>query len=381
MKRIFFFLSSPSASSGLLLFATVIGLLLANSPANNQYFNLVHAPLGALTVEQWVNDALMAIFFLFVGLEVKREMLFGELNTNAKRVLPGIAALAGVAAPALIFYFIVGNHPEYIKGWAVPTATDIAFALGVIGALGNRVPTAMKVFLTALAIIDDLIAILIIAIFYAGQLNYFYLICSGLITACLYYCNRAGYVRPMPYIFWGIALWVCVLKSGLHATMAGVILALMIPASGMIGNRHIYPMAEWEHALSNWVNFLIVPIFAFVNAGVNLLDFSWSDLLHPVVIGVVIALVLGKQLGIFGTVFVMIKAGIISMPLHTNWRHIYGTATVCGIGFTMSLFVSLLAFEPGHVQSLAKAGVFIASIIAGLLGYAILAVGAKQIDQ
>ena len=292
MERIFVFLRSPGAATTVLLGATIIALIVANSPLATQYMSLVNLPLGPLTAMEWVNDALMAIFFLFVGLEVKRELVSGELNTNAKRIMPGIAALFGVIVPAIIFYLIAGSNDVYVHGWAIPTATDIAFAIGVITALGSRVPNSMKVFLTALAVIDDLIAIIVIAIFYAANLNLFYLFASVIVTGLLVYCNRAGYVRSLSYIILGIILWYCILRSGLHATMAGVILAMTIPERGKIGRKYVRPMQHWEHYLSNWVSFVIVPIFAFFNAGVNLDGFGMADLSHPVVLGVALGLIL-----------------------------------------------------------------------------------------
>ena len=361
MERIFVLLRSPGSATAVLLGATLIALIVANSPLATQYMSLVNLKLGPLTTMEWVNDALMAIFFLFVGLEVKRELVSGELNTNAKRIMPGIAALFGVLVPA------------------IPTATDIAFAIGVITALGSRVPNSMKVFLTALAVIDDLIAIIVIAIFYAANLNLFYLFAAVVVTGLLIYCNRSGYVRSLSYIILGIILWYCILRSGLHATMAGVILAMTIPERGKIGRKYVRPMQHWEHYLSNWVSFVIVPIFAFFNAGVNLDGFGMADLSHPVVLGVALGLVLGKQIGIFGAMFGMIKLGIVPMPAEANWKFIYGTSIVCGIGFTMSIFVSVLAFDPGHAQEMAKGGVLIGSIISAIIGYGYLRiVGAKR---
>lgn len=372
MERIFVFLRSPAAATNVLLGATIIALILANSPASAQYMSLVQLKMGPLTAVEWVNDALMAIFFLFVGLEVKRELVNGELNTNAKRVMPGVAAAFGVIVPALIYYLIAGNNPAYVRGWAIPTATDIAFAIGVITSLGSRVPNSMKVFLTALAVIDDLIAIIVIAIFYASSINLIYLVGAAVVIGCLIYCNRQGYVRPLAYIILGAILWYFILRSGLHATMAGVILAMTIPVQGKIGHRVVRPMQHWEHVLSNWVSFLIVPVFAFFNAGVSLGGFSISDLTNPVVLGVALGLILGKQIGILGAVFGMVKLGIAPMPAEANWKYIYGTSIVCGIGFTMSIFVSILAFEPGVTQEMAKGGVLIGSIISAVVGYIFL---------
>ena len=379
MERIFVFLRSPGAATSVLLGATVLALILANSPSSEQYFQIVNHHIGSLTILEWVNDALMAIFFLFVGLEVKRELVAGELNTNAKRVMPGIAALFGVLTPAFIYYLIAGSDPEYIHGWAIPTATDIAFSIGIISALGSRVPNSMKVFLTALAVIDDLMAIIVIAIFYAASIQTFYLVAAAVVVGALIYCNKQGYVSPLTYINLGSIIWYCVLKSGLHSTTAAVILAMTIPAKGKCGRKYVRPMQHWEHLLSNWVSFLIVPIFAFFNAGVDLRNVTINDLSHPVVLGVALGLILGKQLGIFGAVFAMVKCGLVPMPTEANWKHVYGTAIVCGIGFTMSIFVSILAFAPGHAQEMAKGGVILGSLTSAVLGYIFLRiVGANR---
>ena len=379
MNYIKAFIQSESSGGIMLLLAAILGVITANSPLATQYMSLVNLKLGPLTTMEWVNDALMAIFFLFVGLEVKRELVSGELNTNAKRIMPGVAALFGVLVPAIIYYLIAGSSEVYVHGWAIPTATDIAFAIGVITALGSRVPNSMKVFLTALAVIDDLIAIIVIAIFYASNINLFYLVAAVIVTGLLIYCNRSGYVRSLSYIILGLILWYCILRSGLHATMAGVILAMTIPERGKIGRKYVRPMQHWEHYLSNWVSFVIVPIFAFFNAGVSLAGFGVADLTHPVVLGVALGLILGKQIGIFGAMFGMIKFGIVPMPAEANWKFIYGTSIVCGIGFTMSIFVSVLAFDPCHALEMAKGGVLIGSIISAVIGYIYLRIiGAKR---
>ena len=382
MERIFVLLRSPGSATAVLLGATLIALIVANSPLATQYMSLVNLKLGPLTTMEWVNDALMAIFFLFVGLEVKRELVSGELNTNAKRIMPGIAALFGVLVPAIIYYLMAGFSEVYIHGWAIPTATDIAFAIGVITALGSRVPNSMKVFLTALAVIDDLIAIVVIALFYGAGVNFMDLIAAAAVTGLLVYTNKQGYLRPLPYCVLGLVLWYLVLKSGVHATIAGVVLAMTIPfkgkvldgivLDGKVLDKVVYPMEEWAHALKNWVNFFIIPLFSFLNAGVSFADFSMENLFHPVIIGVSLGLILGKQLGIFSAVYILVQSKAIKMPTNTTWPEIYGTAILCGIGFTMSLFVATLAFPPGITQEMAKVGIFIGSIVAGLLGAVVL---------
>lgn len=378
MNRIVFFLQSASAGGVLLFVAAVIGVILANSPVGNLYTALLHTEFGPLPVELWINDVLMAIFFLFVGLEVKREMIAGELNTNAKRFLPGIAAFFGLLMPALIYFFIAGDNPEYVRGWGIPTATDIAFAIGIVSILGSRVPVAMKVFLTTLAVMDDLMAIIIIAFFYTAELNFFYLFVAAIAILALSYINRMNYTRPVPYITLGILLWFCIFKSGLHATLAGVILAMFVPFHGTRDGRHVSPLMEWEHTLSNLVTFIIVPLFGFANAGVSFHGISFDHLWHPVVLGVSVGLILGKQIGVFGTLFVLVKANLVEMPAQTNWKQVYGIALCCGIGFTMSLFVSLLAFPPGDAQEMAKVGIFAGSIISGILGYIVLRLSGKH---
>lgn len=379
-KHLSTFIQSPSTSTLLLLGATIIGLVLANSPVSAQYFHLLEEHIGIFSIEEWINDVLMAIFFLLVGLEVKREILFGELNTNAKRILPGIAAAMGVLFPAIIYYLIAGVDPMYRHGWAIPTATDIAFALGIVTALGSRVPTAMKVFLTALAVIDDLMAILIIAIFYTASINWEYLMGAAFIVGILVYMNKKNYARPMSYIPLGVALWFCIFQSGLHATMAGVILAMCIPGTAVVNKAEVSPMEDWEHALSNWVSLLIVPVFAFANAGVSFAGFQLGDLTHPIVLGIAVALVLGKQVGIFTTVWLLVKTRVVPMPANTKWIHVYGVSVVCGIGFTMSLFVTLLAFDPSQIDSInrAKAGVFLGSVLAAIIGYVVLRLASQE---
>ena len=339
------FFQSESAGGISLLSAAILGVLVANSPIAAQYFAVMQIHVGPMTILEWVNDALMALFFLYVGIEIKKEMISGELDTKAKRVLPVLAAFAGV-----------------------------------ITMLGNKVSTAMKAFLAALAIIDDLIAIVVIALFYGAGVNFMDLIAAAAVTGLLIYTNKQGYLRPLPYCVLGLVLWYLVLKSGVHATIAGVVLAMTIPFKGKVIDKVVYPMEEWAHALRNWVNFLIIPLFSFLNAGVSFADFSIDNLFHPVIIGVSFGLILGKQLGIFSAVYILVQSKAIKMPTKTTWPEIYGTAILCGIGFTMSLFVATLAFPPGITQEMAKVGIFIGSITAGLLG-AIVLILAYQIRK
>lgn len=367
-----FFGSEPAAGI-ILMLASFIGLIAANSPMAGNYFSFLSYPLIGLSVLHWVNDALMAVFFLYVGLEVKREFLEGNLSSNKQRLLPGLAALAGLALPAVLFLSLNYNNIDFSRGWAIPTATDIAFALGVVALLGNRVPIQMKVFLTALAIMDDLAAIIIIAIFYTAQLNWYYLGGATVTLIALWLLNKSKVTAYPIYIIMGVLLWFMVLKSGIHATLAGVALALAIPLrDSKLNQKGEAPLIAWEHRLAKWVAFLVIPLFGFANAGVSFEHFSIEQLSHPVVMGIALGLFVGKQLGIFSLVYVGDRLGWLEKPDGANWWHVYGIALLCGIGFTMSLFISLLAYEEAYLQDLSKIGVFLGSILSGLSGYIIL---------
>lgn len=315
----------------------------------------------------------MAIFFLGVGLEIKHEMINGELNTNAKRILPTVAAFCGVMVPAVIYFIFNHGNPMYHRGWAIPTATDIAFSIGVVSLLGTRVPVAMKVLLTTLAVVDDLIAVVIIAAFYTESLQFLYMGMAVLIFILLMILNKRNIFHPLPYVVLGVVLWYCIFKSGLHATLSGVFLAMTIPYRAQYSSgKWISPVMQWNSALIKWITFLILPLFGFINAGVSFSDFSFNDLFHPVVLGVSLALFIGKQVGVFSTVYILVKTKLVEMPVHATWSHVYGIAVCCGIGFTMSLFVDLLAFPPSHAQEMAKVGIFIGSIFSGVIGYVVL---------
>ena len=371
IKRIQVFFASEPAAGIVLMLASVLGLVLANSGVSAGYFQFLNQYVLGLSVLHWINDALMAVFFLYVGLEVKREFLSGALQTTQQRLLPGLAALAGLTVPALIFLAFNAGDVETAKGWAIPTATDIAFALGVLALLGSRVPLSMKVFLTALAIMDDLAAIVIIALFYTAQLQMLYVVAAAVCLLALYGLNRRGVTHTLPYALLGVLLWWLVLKSGVHATLAGVALALTIPLRGA-QQREEPLLLHWEHTLSPWVAFAVIPVFGFANAGVSFAVVSWSALWHPVVIGIALGLFVGKQVGVFGLVYVGEKLGWLKRPHGATWWHVYGIALLCGIGFTMSLFIALLAYAAPEWQDLSKVGVFVGSLLSGVTGYAVL---------
>ncbi|WP_449411328.1 Na+/H+ antiporter NhaA [Methylobacterium komagatae] len=372
------------AGGGLVLMASAaLALAVANSSLADLYFGALKAYLGPLSVLHWINDALMAVFFLLVGLEIKREMLDGRLRTWPDRILPGLAALGGMAAPALVYCAVNLSSPETLRGWAIPAATDIAFALGVLALLGSRVPVSLKVFLTALAIIDDLGAVVIIAAFYTADLSLPMLGGAALTVAVLFGMNKAGVTRLAPYLLLGLLLWVLVLKSGVHATVAGVLLALTIPLRLSAGKPDdaASPLHRLEHAIQPWSAYLILPIFGFANAGVSLAQFEWKMLLEPVTLGVALGLFIGKQVGVFGCVLACVATGLAQRPAHATWAQVYGVAILCGVGFTMSLFIGLLAFaETPSLESEVKVGVLAGSMACIVLGaLVLLAAPAKDV--
>lgn len=375
------FLDSEASGGIVLMVAAVIALLVANSPLSNYYFDALHAYIGPLSLSHWINDGLMAIFFLLVGAEIKREMLDGQLSTWPRRILPGIAAAGGMAFPALIYIAFNYDQPETIRGWAIPTATDIAFALGVLSLLGNRVPASLKVFLTALAIIDDLGAVIIIALFYTSGLSLAYLGAALAILVLLIAMNRFGVTRLWLYLAIGAVLWFVVLKSGVHATLAGVALALTIPlrrAPGIAHDLEVSPLHRLEHLLHGFVPFIVIPIFGFANAGVSFAGMSLGDLAEPLTLGVALGLILGKLVGVFGTAYLAIRTGIAAMPANSGWSHLLGVALLCGIGFTMSLFIGLLAFADSEIlQEKVKIGILSGSFAAAILGSLVLYLGPK----
>lgn len=419
------FLQLQAASSILLLVATLVALAWANSPFAASYESLWHTPLtigfGSLVFKEslhfWINDGLMALFFLVVGLEIKRELLVGELSSPRQAALPIFAAIGGMLVPALLYMLLNPPGSEFFRGWGIPTVTDIAFAIGVLTVLGTRAPLGLKVFLTALAIVDDLGAILLIALFYSGNLNLQYLVLAALVLGLMLVLNRSKIDRPAPYLILGLVLWVAILKSGLHATIAGVLLALMIPAKGTINPVGFYqeghsilerfreagiskdnsliltnhehqasvqaledlceavqaPLQQVEHALHPWVSFLILPLFALANAGVSIPTGNLgASLLHPITVGIIVGLFLGKQLGITLFSWLAIRLKWAVLPLGVTSRQIYGVSFLGGIGFTMSLFISVLAFEQQQFVSDAKIGILLASLLSALAGIFIL---------
>lgn len=370
------FLSQESAGGILLLVAVVLAMVLANSPLVGIYQGLLDMPLqlrvGALDIHKplllWINDGLMALFFLLIGLEVKRELVEGALSSVAKASLPTFAAIGGMIAPAAIYLLFNYHDPVTSGGWAIPAATDIAFALGIMALLGSRVPVALKVFLLALAIIDDLGVIVIIALFYSSDLSVISLMVAAFAVLGLILLNRKGVTALAAYGVVGAILWVAVLKSGVHATLAGVIIAFAIPLRASDGTS---PSRHLEHALHPWSTFLILPVFAFANAGVSLVGMSVQSVLSPVPIGIALGLLLGKPLGVMLFSYVAVKLHLAELPVGIGWRHIAPVAVMCGIGFTMSMFIASLAFEHGGVLygDLARLGILLGSMMAATLGY------------
>jgi len=366
------------ATGGLLLVgAALAALLVANSSLQGLYRGFLSAPIGLSLsgivwekpVLLWINDGLMAIFFFLVGLEIKRELIVGELSSLGKAALPGIAAAGGMAMPALIYIAINAGDRAALHGWAIPAATDIAFALGVLALLGDRVPASLKVLLLALAILDDLGSILIIALFYTGNLHWSALLAAAVAAGVLASLNRAGVTRLAPYLLVGLALWVCVLKSGVHATLAGVVIAAAIPLTKARGTS---PLERLEEQLHPFVALAILPLFAFANAGVSLEGLRLATLLSPVPLGIVAGLVIGKPLGIFAASWLALAGGLAPMPSGASWHQLLGIGMLGGIGFTMSLFIGTLAFpDPVHAAQL-RLGVLTASLCSAIAGYLVL---------
>lgn len=379
------------AAGGVILFAAaLIAILIDNSVLSPYYENLLAFPLSIKVgnyglskhLLEWVNDGLMVIFFLMVGLEIKREIIEGELNSRAKVMLPLAAAAGGMLCPALVFWAINHGNEIAMRGWAIPTATDIAFSLGILSLLGSRVPTSLKVFLTALAIFDDLGAIIVIAIFYTAELSFFSLVLAGVFLSFLFLLNYLNVRKLTPYIIVGLLLWLCVLNSGVHATLAGVALAFALP---LRGKAHEHSPARYLiNKLHPWIPYFILPIFAFFNAGVSFEDVppGIGNILSPVMLGVSCGLLVGKLVGVFGVTFLAVKLKLAPKPALATWPQIIGIALVCGVGFTMSFFVGTLAYpegiSPEPYDAWVRLGVIFGSLISGFLGYVVLRLTTRE---
>lgn len=380
LERLF---KHEAAGGVMLMAAAIAALIVANSALAPLYDRWLGSYL-AITINGeglekplilWINDGLMAIFFFLIGLELKRELLEGKLKHARDVVLPGMAAVGGMAVPAILYAALNWNSPETLPGWAIPAATDIAFALGLLALVGSRAPSALKVFLLTLAILDDLGAILIIALFYTAHLKPLYLALAVAPLAAMAWLNARGAHRMAPILFLGIVLWVLVLKSGVHATLAGVITAFFIPLKDRWGKS---PLHSLEHGLAPWVAFFIVPVFAFANAGVSFAGMTADAITSPLTLGIVAGLVLGKQIGVFGATWLLVKSGVARLPDGVNWLHIYGLSALAGIGFTMSLFIGGLSFDSPALMNEVRLGVLSASLVSALIGYGVLMAASRK---
>jgi NhaA family Na+:H+ antiporter len=379
------FIKLESSAGVLLLFAAIMALIASNSIASTVYGEFLSVPvaiqIGALAIDKplllWINDGLMAIFFFLVGLEIKREVLQGELSSRDKAILPVFAAVGGMAVPALIYWSFNAGDPEAVRGWAIPAATDIAFALGVLTLFGRRAPVSLKIFLLAVAILDDLGGIIIIALFYTSNLSIEALSLAAAGVACLFILNRSGVKRLTPYAVVGLFIWVCVLKSGVHATLAGVITALAIPLHGRTSDDQS-PLHRAEHDLYPWVAYLVLPLFAFANAGVSFDGLSLGSLAEPVPLGIMLGLIIGKPVGVMLLTILAVRLRLARLPDGATWRQVAGVACLTGIGFTMSLFIGSLAFEGSDAMNAVRLGVLTGSIVSALLGAALLVLASRQ---
>jgi len=378
------FFKLESAGGILLVGAAAVAIIMANTFLNEYYELLLSTPveirIGELEIAKplllWINDGLMAIFFFLVGLELKRELVEGELSDKRNIILPGVGAIGGMLVPALIYFWLNKDDPVAVKGWAIPAATDIAFALGVLTLLGSRVPTSLKIFLTSLAIFDDVGAIVIIAVFYAAKIS---VVALAVVAACLpllFVLNKRNVVSKSPYLLIGLIMWVATLKSGVHATLSGVLLAMFIPLNSK-ENPSYSPLKSLEHDLHSIVAFFILPVFAFANAGLNLTGVSVEQLFHGVPMGIALGLFFGKQIGIFTLCWLVIVLKLAQLPKGMNWASLYGTSMLCGIGFTMSLFIGSLAFEETGVNLLfdERLGIIVGSLASGAAGVLVLKFG------
>ena len=386
-SRIQEFIRLETSGGVVLMIAAIFAMIIANTSLSSTYdlilSTYIKVGIGNFEIAKpailWINDGLMAIFFFLVGLEIKREVLAGELSSFDKAILPIMAAIGGMAVPGIIFAIVNWGTPENLNGWAIPTATDIAFALGILALIGSRAPIALKIFLLAIAIIDDLGAIVIIAIFYTSELSINALSISMIGFAAAIALNRLGIQRTAPYLLVGIIVWVFVLKSGVHATLAGVLIAFTIPLKAK--NEDEALLYKMEHGLHPWVAFLILPVFAFANAGVNFTGIGIDDLLQPLTLGIAVGLFLGKQIGVFLATWIGVKSGIARLPENVSWKHVYGVACLTGVGFTMSLFIGSLAFTTADVMNAVRLGVVLGSVLSGIIGYLLLKSAAHDSAQ
>ena len=375
------FFKLESAGGILLMLTATLAMLLANTPLKSYYALLLDTPveirIGTLGIAKplllWVNDGLMAVFFFLVGLELKRELIEGELSDKRNIILPGVGAIGGMALPALIYAFLNSGDAVAMKGWAIPMATDIAFALGILSLLGSRVPAGIKVFLTSVAIFDDIGAILIIALFYTAKISLPALLVVVCCIPILVLLNKRGAESKSIYLLVGIVMWVAMLKSGVHATLTGVIVAMFIPMKSKTDPRYS-PLKSMEHDLHTFVAFFVLPVFAFANAGIGIVNMGSEHLFHPVPLGITLGLFIGKQVGIFGLCWLFIKLKLTNLPSGLTWGSLYGTAILCGIGFTMSLFIGSLAFEETGINLLfdERLGIIMGSLLSGIVGYLVL---------
>ncbi|WP_192882593.1 Na+/H+ antiporter NhaA [Haemophilus haemolyticus] len=374
------FLKLESAGGILLLFSAAVAMLLANSPLSSQYNDFLNLPvslqIGSFSINKtlihWINDGFMAVFFVLVGMEVKKELFEGALSSYQQAIFPAIAAVGGMIVPALVYWFIAKQDPSLANGWAIPMATDIAFALGIMALLSKQVPLPLKIFLLALAIIDDLGAIIVIALFFSHELSVQALIFSGISILTLVLLNRFRVSALCAYMVIGAILWASVLKSGVHATLAGVIIGFCIPLKGKKGER---PLHDFEHILAPWSSFVILPLFAFANAGVSFDGIDVSMISSPLLLAIACGLIIGKPVGVFGFSYISVKLGLAKLPDGINFKQIFAVAVLCGIGFTMSMFLASLAFDADageSVNTLSRLGILLGSTVSATLGYLFL---------
>ncbi|MCB9996596.1 MAG: Na+/H+ antiporter NhaA [Rhodospirillales bacterium] len=389
------FLNMEASGGIFLMMAAVAAMIIANSPLYDHYHYLLESVkfrVGFTDYDKsfdaeleksllhWINDGMMAVFFFLVGLEIKREFVDGELSSRDRVLLPALAAVGGMAAPALIFWFINMDHPENLSGWAIPAATDIAFALGVVALLGSRVPSSVKVLLMAIAVIDDIGAIIIIALFYTSDIWVPPLFVAAAALVVLFILNRQNIVAKTPYFLASAVLWLAVFESGIHATLAGVVAALFIPIVDK-RNPDFSPLKKLEHSIHPWVAFAILPLFAFANAGVSFAGMGVDDLFNPISLGIAAGLVIGKQIGVFSMLWLTIVTGLCPKPKDSNWVQLYAVSLLCGIGFTMSLFIGILAYNGNEVQAAVRIGVVCGSLVSAILGYVLLLYGTRPAIQ